>query len=177
MFMNYLKITFRNLWKNKTYSFINIFGLAIGTLCRLYILLYVEEQYSYDKHHKDAANIYRVNSAIKMSGEKHSNATSSPPIAPGMKTDFPEVQQFTRVIQIEKLGSRQNLIQYGEKSFYEKKALYVDSTFFDVFSYHFVNGNSTKALTEPYSIVLLKPISDKLFGNADPVGKMIQIEN
>lgn len=177
MFKNYLKTTFRNLWKNKTYSFINIFGLAIGTLCCLYILLYVEEQYSYDKHHKNAKDIYRINSALQLSGEKHTNATASPPIAPAMKNDFPEVQQFTRVIQVGKLGSKQNLLHYGEKSFYEKKAVYVDSTFFDVFSYHFTNGSPSKALAEPYSIVLMKPIADKLFGNIDPVNKIIEIDN
>jgi putative ABC transport system permease protein len=81
MIKNYFKTTFRNLWKNKTYSFINIIGLAVGTLCCLYILLYVKEQYSYDKHHAQAKDIYRINSVIKLPGDKHSNATASPPIA------------------------------------------------------------------------------------------------
>ncbi len=177
MFRNYVKTTFRNLWKNKTYSFINIFGLAVGTLCCLYILLYVEEQYSYDKHHKNASHIYRINSQLQMSGENHTNATSSPPIAPAMKNDFPEVEQFTRVIQVAKLGSKQNLLHYGEKSFYEKKAVYVDSTFFEVFTYHFTSGSPSKALSEPYTVVLMKPIADKLFGHTDPVNKTIEIDN
>ena len=64
MFRNYLKTTFRNLWKNKTFSFINIIGLAIGTLCCLYILLYVQEQYSYDKHHNNAEDIYRITTSM-----------------------------------------------------------------------------------------------------------------
>src|SRR6476619_3317393 len=98
MFRNYLKTTLRNLMKNKTFSFINIIGLAIGTLCCLYILLYVEDQYSYDKHHKDAPNIYRITTALQLPGDKHNNSTSSPPIAPAMKNDFGEVLQFTRVI-------------------------------------------------------------------------------
>ena len=81
MFKNYLKTTFRNLWKNKTYSLINIVGLAVGTLCCLYILLYVEDQYSYDKHHKDGSNIYRITTWLSLTGDVHNNATSSPPIA------------------------------------------------------------------------------------------------
>jgi putative ABC transport system permease protein len=177
MFKNYLKTTFRNLWKNKTYSFINIIGLAIGTLCCLYILLYVEDQYSYDKHHTDAKNIYRITTSLSLPGDKHNNATSSPPIAPAIKNDFPEVKQFTRVVGTGSLGAKQHLLRYKEKSFYENDAVFVDSTFFDVFTYHFTNGNSIKVLNEPYSVVLLKQVADKLFGNEDPVNKVIEINN
>ena len=76
MIKNYLKTTFRNLWKNKTYSFINIIGLAFGTLCCLYILLYVENQYSYDKHYANAKDIYRITTSLSLTGDKHNNATS-----------------------------------------------------------------------------------------------------
>ena len=175
MFKNYFTTTFRNLWKNKTYSFINIFGLAVGTLCCLYILVYVEDQYSYDKHHANAKNIYRITTSLSVTGDKHTNATSSPPIAPAMKNDFAEVQQFTRVITT--IGVKQHLLHYKEKSFYEKEAVFVDSTFFDVFTYHFTNGNPRNALLEPYSIVLLKTTADNLFGNEDPINKLIQIDN
>src|SRR5882757_9865853 len=98
MFKNYFKTAFRFLLKNKTYSFINIIGLAIGTLCCLYILLYVEDQYSYDKHHNNAKNIYRITTSLALPGDKHTNATSSPPIAPAIKNDFGEVAQFARVV-------------------------------------------------------------------------------
>lgn len=175
MLKNYLKTTLRNLWKNKTYSFINIIGLAIGTLCCLYILLYVEDQYSYDKHYKDARDIYRINTSLAVQGDKHTNATASPPIAPAMKNDFAEVKQFTRVVP--PIGIKQHLLRYKQKSLYEKDAVFVDSTFFDVFTYHFINGNPINVLTEPYSIVLLKPTADKLFGDVKPVGKFIEIDN
>jgi putative ABC transport system permease protein len=82
MFKNYFKTTFRNLWRNKTYGFINIIGLSIGTFCCLYILLYVEDQYSYDKHHKDAQNIYRVTSTVKLTGDKVNGPAASPPVGP-----------------------------------------------------------------------------------------------
>src|SRR5215475_7131687 len=94
-----VKIAFRFLAKNKTYSFINIAGLAVGTLCCLYIVLYVQDQYSYDKHHKDAADIYRITTTLQLNGgEKFVSAATSPPIAPVMKKDFAEVKQFTRVV-------------------------------------------------------------------------------
>ena len=175
MFRNYFKTTFRNLWKNKTYSSINIIGLAIGTLCCLYILLYVKDQYSYDKHHDNAKDIYRITTSLAVKGDKHNMATASPPIAPAIKHDFAEVQQFTRVVV--GMTAKQNLLRYKEKSFYEKNAVFADSTFFDVFSYHFTHGNGTSGFAKPYSIVLLKPVADKLFGREDPVGKVIEIDN
>lgn len=175
MFKNYFKTTFRFLLKNKTFSFINIIGLAVGTLCCLYIMLYVKEQYSYDKHEKNAENIYRITTSLASKGDKHNMATASPPVAPAMKNEFPEVQQFTRLVT--GIEAKQHLIRYREKSFYEKNAVFADSTFFDVFTYHFTVGNTVKALTEPYSVVLLKPVADKLFGDEDPVGKVIEIDN
>lgn len=175
MLKNYLKTTYRFLLKNKTFSFINIIGLAIGALCCIYILLYVQDQYSYDKHHKDVQDIYRVNTTLSLSGDKHNDATSSPPIAPALKADFPEVQQYARVVST--LGVTRHLLSYKEKSFYEKDMFYVDSTFFDVFTYHFIKGSPQNALTEPYSIVLFKPVADKLFAADEPVGKTITIDN
>jgi putative ABC transport system permease protein len=177
MFKNYLKTTFRFLARNKTFSIINISGLSIGTLCCLYIVLYVADQYSYDKHHKNAVSIYRVDSDIKMTGQHMNSATSSPPIVPAMKKDFREVAQFTRVVTTEGFGVRQHLLTYKDKSFYETDADFVDSTFFDVFTYHFVKGSPLKVLDDPYSVVLLAPVAEKLFGAEDPVGKTISINN
>jgi putative ABC transport system permease protein len=177
MFKSYLKTALRFLLKNKTFSFINIFGLATGTLCCLYILLYVQDQFSYDKHHKNAADIYRVTTALQLTGDKHTNSTASPPIAPAIKKDFAEVEQYTRVVPTATLGGRQHLLRYKEKSFYDKSAFYVDSTFFDVFTYHFVNGNAPKVLDQAYSIVIQKTLADKLFGQEDPIGKMVNIDN
>lgn len=177
MIRSYLKIAFRNLSKSKTFSFINIIGLAIGTICCLYIVMYVIDQYSYDKQHDRVENIYRINSDFVIQGAKFNNATSSPPIAPAMKNDFGEVQQFTRVVPTDGFGVKQHLLRYNEKTIYEKGAVYVDSTFFEIFAFHFVQGNALKALAEPYTIVLLKPTAEKLFGSTDPVGKVIEIDN
>lgn len=178
MFKSYIKTAYRFLLKNRTFSFVNIFGLAAGTLCCLYILLYVGDQYSYDKQHKDAKDIYRLTSILGLPGDKHTvNAATSPPIAPAMKKDFSQVVQFTRMVTTEGFGVKQHLLTYKEKSFYENDAAYVDSTFFDVFSFHFVNGSPGGALQEPYSVVLLKPVADKLFGDEDPVGKVININD
>ena len=91
MLKSYWKTAIRFLLKNKTFSFINIFGLAAGTFCCLYILLYVQDQYSYDRHHTDAKDIYRVNRIDKGDGGVFKAAITAMPMAPLMKRDFPEV--------------------------------------------------------------------------------------
>src|SRR6202012_3067446 len=96
MFKSYLTTAWRFLLKNRTFSFINLFGLAAGTLCCLYIVLYVQDQYSYDKHHNDVKDIYRITSDLVITGDRHHNATASPPIAPESKRDCAEVTQMTR---------------------------------------------------------------------------------
>ncbi len=177
MIKSYLKTAFRFLLKNKTFSFINIFGLAAGTLCCLYILLYVQQQYSYDKHHNDVKDIYRLTTDLQLTGDKHRSGASSPPIVAAMKRDFPEVESYTRIAKTDILGAKEHLLRYKEKSFYETGALYVDSTFFNIFTYHFVQGKPAHALDDPYDIVLLKPVAEKLFGNGDAIGKMINIDD
>ncbi len=177
MLKSYLKTALRFLLKNKTFSFINIFGLAAGTLCCLYILLYVQQQYSYDKYHKNVNNIYRITTDLVLTGDKHHGAASSPPIAPTIKRDFPEVQNYVRVVKTDMLGAKQHLLRYKEQSFYETGAFYVDSTYFDVFGYHFVEGKAAHALDEPYSVVLLQSTAKKLFGQDEAVGKLININD
>lgn len=178
MLRSYLKTAIRFLLKNKTFSFINIIGLATGTLCCLYILLYVQDQNGYDKHHTGVKDIYRVTSTLGLSGESHNMASSSPPIAPAIKRDFPEVAQFARLFSSDIFGNKNSMLRYKDKSFYETGLVFVDSTFFDVLSYHFVDGKNTRdLLAQPYSIVLSKSTAIKLFGNDDPVGKVISIDN
>jgi putative ABC transport system permease protein len=177
MIRNYIKTALRFLLKNKTFSFINIIGLATGTLCCLYILLYVQYQYSYDKHHKNVQNIYRVTSTVKLIGVKHMGAATSPPVGPALKNDFGEVIRSARFVSMGMIGYKQHLLRYKEKSFYEKEAVFVDPDFFNIFNYHFINGTNTDVLKDPYSIVLLKPVAEKLFGGEAPIGKMISIDN
>src|ERR1700685_2273425 len=98
MLKSYLKTALRFLLKNKTFSLINIFGLAAGTLCCLYILLFVQDQYSYDKHHKDAADIFRITTTTEQPADRRTGPPCSPPIAPAIKNDFAEVERYTRVI-------------------------------------------------------------------------------
>jgi len=174
---HYFKTALRSWWKNKTFSFINVIGLAAGTLCCLYILLYVADQYSYDRHQRRAADLYRVDSYIDLAGNVYKQATASPPIAPAMKKDFPEVEQYTRVMDPTGVGVVTHLLRWRDKSFYEEGLDFVDSTFFDVFSYRWINGGPAHALDEPYSMVLTFRVAEKLFGAVDPVGQVISVDN
>jgi putative ABC transport system permease protein len=178
MFQNYLLTAIRNLRKNPRFFVINITGLAIGTLCCLYIVLYVEDQYSYDRQNRAAGDIYRIDTHLDLPGGGEINAgTTSPPIAPGMRRDFAAVEQYTRVVPTAGFGVKEHVLRYGDKIFNEKEVVFADSTFFDLFRFHFVHGSPAGALADPYSVVLLKPTAEKLFGNTDPVGKLINIDN
>ncbi len=121
MFRTYFKTAWRFLLKNKTFSFINVFGLAVGTFCCLYILVYVRDQYSYDKHHKQLDQIYRVDKMEKSPDGVVNLAISGGFLAPAMKRDFPEIEQFTRVVPL--IGVDKHLLRYGNNSIYETKSL------------------------------------------------------
>jgi putative ABC transport system permease protein len=175
MLQSYLTTALRFLRKNRTFSLINLIGLALGTLCCLYIILYVKDQYSYDRQFDHAADIYRVTSELATNGDRHTLATSSPPIAPAMKADFPEVLHFTRAIPT--LGAEEHLLVYKNKLFYEKDALLVDSTFFDVFNFPFSAGSAAHVLSAPNSIVLSLPVAVRLFGDENPIGKAITVHD
>lgn len=175
MIRNYFITASRFLLRNLGYTLINVFGLAVGTLSCLYIILYVQDQYSYDKHHKEDKSIYRVNRLASGQGNTYNLAITPAALTPAMKHDFPEVSQFTRVVPL--LGIEKHMLRYNEKAIWEKDAFFVDSTFFDVFTYRSVAGNLQTALANPYSVVLNKSTAEKLFGKQDPVGKTISIEN
>ncbi|MBK9017807.1 MAG: ABC transporter permease [Saprospiraceae bacterium] len=175
MFQNNVKIAFRNLWRNKTFSFINLFGLTTGTACCLYILLYVQDHRSYDQHHSEAGNLYRIISDLQLpndQAEMHM-ATCSPPIPMGMKSDFPEVEQAARACR--PMGVEQSLLRVGEQVFFEKPGYYVDSNFFQILEYQFVAGDPAHALDEPFSVVISEDLSQKLFKTNDPIGQTIGI--
>src|SRR3984893_10906891 len=175
MFENYLKITFRNLARNKVFSFINIFGLAAGLATCLLIMLYILDESSYDKHHKNVERIYRIAS---LAGKESDTWAAQPaPLAWALKSDLAEIEQVTRLLKFPNMDKV--LLKYEHnnenKSFFESNGYYVDSTFFQLFTYDFKYGDASSALNQPNSLVISESIANKLFGNEDPVGKPIKI--
>lgn len=168
MFKNYLKIAFRSLKKQKSYSFINIFGLAIGLTCFVLIGLYVQHELSYDTFHANSDRTYRVISHQPGYGYLGSDwsSLSQTAMAVTMKKDFPEVEYAAY------FGSTQGLMVNGERSFMEK-GIVADEDFFQVFSYQWLRGNSKTALDDPASIILTQTMAEKLFGDENPIGKSI----
>lgn len=171
---NYFKIAWRNLWKNKKFSFINIFGLATGMACSLLIFLFVKDELSYDRFNENAGNIYRVvKDFVNDDGSRLPDATTPPALAPAMQKDIPEVSTVTRVFP--NWGDN-FLITYGNKKITEEKLYRVDSSFFDVFSFPFIQGDSKNAFKELNSIVITESASKRYFGNDNPVGKTLHVD-
>ncbi|MEO8403904.1 MAG: ABC transporter permease [Chitinophagaceae bacterium] len=180
MIKNYLKTAWRNISRNKAFSFINILGLTAGTVCCLYILLYVRDQYGYDTYHDNAQSIYRIRTVIdaKRAGDVEFNsATASPPIAMGMKEDFPEVVLATRIISVPDASNNLLSAAGSSETFYESNGYVVDSTFFQMFDYKFIEGKPFHSLDEPYTVVLSSAVAKKIFGKEPALGKQINVAN
>lgn len=168
MFKNYLKITVRNLIKNKLYSFVNISGLAIGVASFILITLYVVDELTYDSFNTNADRIYRINAHYKVGENRFNMADSPAPLAKVLADEYPEIQ---KVVRVQKLG-----LAYIKKSndyIKEEKFFYADSSMFDIFTVQFVSGNPRTALTEPSSVVITDEMAKKYFPGKNPVGETL----
>ncbi len=160
MVRNYFKIAFRNIQKNKSYSFLNIFGFAVGIAAYIMISLYVNYELSYDKHHKNADRIYQIFSSFA--------ATTPAPMAPTLKEEFPEVEAAARV-----MDSNGFLVRYEDKVFTEDNWVWADRYIFDVFTFPLVKGDRNTALNNPFSIIITEETALKYFGSENPVNKVL----
>ncbi len=171
MFTNYLKIAWRNLLKNKTFSFINIAGLAAGLACFILIALYVMDEVSYDRYHQNANRIYRIHSDIRFGGTNMNMAVTADPMGAILKKDYPQIEEFTRLYASE--GSK--LFKKGNTYINETRVTYADSTLFDVFTFPALAGNTKTALNEPNAVVVNETTAIKYFGStAAAMGKIME---
>lgn len=172
MLKNYMQIAWRNLKRHKVYSFINITGLAIGLACCIMIMLWIQHELSYDRYHQHADDIYRVARDITegtLQGQKV--ITTSPPLAPALRDGFPEIVEVTR---IGRNGGR--LFSYGQNYFLERDFFFADNSIFKIFTFSFSKGDKTTALSTPNSLVISESIAEKYFGDEDPLGKTIILD-
>lgn len=174
MFKNYFVIAWRNLWKNRVFSGINIIGLSAGMMCFIVIVLYVKNELSYDRFHKNSDRIYRVaKDFVNNDGSSIPDATTPPALTVALRNNIPEVAYATRFMPA---WGRNFLIQNGDKKFYETELLRIDSSFFEVFDFPFTNGNKANAFKGDLSVILTERAAQKYFGNEDPVGKTVKID-
>ncbi|MCK4664691.1 MAG: ABC transporter permease [Bacteroidales bacterium] len=169
MIKNYLKIAYRNIVGNKFYSAINIIGLSIGIVCTIFILLYITDELSYDKHHVNHERIYRIESDFNIANKQDRFAVTAIPWGPVLKNECPEVAGFVRFMKNDDV-----LLKYEEKEFFEEDIYFADSSIFDVFTHTFLFGNPKTALNEPNTIVLTKKLANKYFRNKNPIGEILK---
>lgn len=162
MLSSYFNIAFRNLTRQKGYSAITIFGLALGLAVSLLSILYVMDEVSYDRFHHKAGRIYRINSDLTFAQKEMKGAAAPTPMGQTLKQDFPEVEQTVR---LGKYGSQ--LVKSGQIVIREPRVLYADSTLFDVFTLPMLAGNPQKALAEPQSVVITERMAKKYFGSIE----------
>lgn len=174
MFRNYLSVAFRNLVKHKFYSLINVLGLSIGLTCFLMITLFVTDELSYDQFHQDVDNIYRMDFEGSLNGSDFILAVSSAPAAETMVNDYPEVLDGTR---IRSTGNWLIKRKGSEENYNQDEVAYVDANFFDFFSFNLLKGDIETCLERPNTLVLSETEATKIFGDEDPIGQVVVIDN
>jgi len=169
MFKNYLKIALRNMNKNKSYSMINIFGLTLGMACCILIMLWIQDELSFEDFHKKADRIARVVSKINFdSGEILRSTRSIPPLANALKEDYPEIEDAVRFFRIGR-----STIKVNDKLYYEDMILFSDPNVFNVFTLPLKSGDPNTALKDLSSVIISEEIAEKYFGDRNPIGETI----
>jgi putative ABC transport system permease protein len=175
MLKNYVKIAFRNLKRQKGYSFINIAGLTIGLTCCIFIFLYVQYETSYDSYHKDADRIYRIIASVNNPAGTSVYAGTAHQLRPIVKKNFPQAEYIAKVTP----PSTDQQVKYGDKLFKETvlEIPYVDEDIFKIFTFTFLDGNPANALTRPNTVVITKSTAEKYFSNENPMGKILLFDD
>ena len=173
MLKNYIKTAWRNLLKNKFYSLINLAGLTAGLAIGILILLWVQDELSFDAFHKNAKNIYRLELFGGTGSSRQIWQVGVAPIGPLVKQRLPEVKDFVRVTE----NANFSLYKYRDKSFGDEAAAFADPSFFSVFDFPVVEGNPARPFNDDRSVVITKSTAKKYFGDADPLGKVINADD
>ena len=173
MYLNYLKIFFRLFSRNRTFTFINLLGMAAGLACFVLIRLYVVNETSYDRHYPDAGQMYRMAMKGNMSGFSFESAVMGGPLGRMVREAIPEIEQSTSFYKL----PRPVLLKRDEHRYYEEYVLYVDSAFLSFFSMEVLLGNPEEMFKAPYSMVLTESGARKYFGEKNPIGQVINWNN
>ncbi len=172
MLRNYFKTALRYLLRNPVYAGINVFGLSIGLTCALLILLFIKNEFSYDRFHEKRAHLYRLVFEFSNAEGQTRSPQMTPPVGPDMVTEFPEVIRSTRFTWPES-----GFFRFDESTHRAEKVLYSDSTLFRMFSFELLRGDPDRALAEPWSLVLGEELAGNIFGDEDPMGKVVRWNN
>ncbi len=171
MLKNYFKTAWRNLFRNKGFSITNIFGLAIGMASTIFILLWVHNELTYDKFHKNYDNIYQVIANRDFNNQVFTDRSMAMPLAAALENSSPQIKHAVVITQ-----QQPNVLTYNNRKI-KKQGYVVSEHFFDIFSWQFVKGNAATALKDPNSIVLTEDAAKAFFGKADPINKMLTVDN
>jgi putative ABC transport system permease protein len=172
MINNFLRITVRNILKNKGFSFINVVGLAAGLAATLLIVLWIEDELSYDRFNINGQNIYRVEEDQFYSGERYHVTVTPHPSGPVWQEKIPEIKMQTRINYLPRI-----LFRKDDLAFYESSVIAADSGLFRIFTLPLLMGDPVTALSSPHSIVLSEKLASKYFGDQNPVGNSLTLEN
>lgn len=168
--LNYIKIAYRNIFKSKSYSIINIAGLSVGLACAFLIMLWVQDELSFDKFHNDVERIHRVYSEYPESGQAWQTPLTPDPLRDVLTNDYPEIELITRA------KYKPGVIEYGDLKLKDETLAIVDDQFFKIFNFPLVRGDFNSIFGDPHSVVITDELSQKVFGETSPIGETITFD-
>jgi len=172
MLKNYLVFTSRLIKRDKFHYFLNFLGLSTGIACCIIIMLFLRNELTYDQHHENADRIYRISSNYVTSGKPLLYAVTSPALGPRLKEEYPEIEDSVRIFPLPEM-----LFCYDDKRLYQERLVLADPSILEVFTHPLLQGNMETCLKDPNTIVLTETLARRFFGEENPMGKIIQVEN
>ena len=172
MLYNYIRLVFHTIGRNKFYSLLNIIGLTVGLVSAAFIMMYILDEFSYDRYHVKSESIYRIESQLNINGKTTRYAKVPGPYAPTLKEMSTSIEKVARFHVLRSVVLRANERMYTETGIY-----FADQSVFEIFTFHKVYGNLNHALLSPFTTVLTRSTAERYFGQANPVGKYITTTN